>query len=392
MGAESTTEFTISFKNPTVLKYTDGQVETSVLQDSYSEIISATSKISKTGVDSGDTVDITFTLVTNFSSNDGDEIVKSTVSYMLQGKRRYFYFIIKYVDNVDTMYNFTINPTPSNATVTINGQNTNSLSIKEGTEVNYTVTLSGYESKTGTFTITEDTVMDITLKKYYSYFITASPSDAKISIYDYSTNNLIASNAGTMLVDILEGTTIKYVVSKTYYGTQTGNATVNSDGKITVTLVPNPEQEITLTPSSVTTSGGTFSYTDNAVAGVDSTNYARAITKGATLTWVFTGLDEIDDNALITNITAYYRISQSLVNSTSEMSIKANNNEIFNRIDDNVTANITGVQYQMGGDLQTTLYGSAVKSSLTLSAKKDSSVVSTMRWHGATITLKYINP
>ena len=60
--------------------------------------------------------------------------------------------------------NFTINVLkPLDAVVTINGKVTNSVIVKNGTEVTWSVEAPHYEPQSGTQTITEDTVKDITL-------------------------------------------------------------------------------------------------------------------------------------------------------------------------------------------------------------------------------------
>jgi hypothetical protein len=60
--------------------------------------------------------------------------------------------------------NFTINVLkPLDAVVTINGKVTNSVIVKKGTEVTWSVEAPHYEPQSGTQTITEDTVKDITL-------------------------------------------------------------------------------------------------------------------------------------------------------------------------------------------------------------------------------------
>jgi hypothetical protein len=61
-----------------------------------------------------------------------------------------------------------IAPTPSNATVsfsttgTVNG---NSIKVKKGTTVSYTVSCSGYDSKTGTLTVSQNQTLAVALEK-----------------------------------------------------------------------------------------------------------------------------------------------------------------------------------------------------------------------------------
>lgn len=58
-----------------------------------------------------------------------------------------------------TMYTFTINPTPTNATVTLTAsrysQSGNSITVPSGTSVSWKVSASGYTQQTGTHTVTK---------------------------------------------------------------------------------------------------------------------------------------------------------------------------------------------------------------------------------------------
>lgn len=187
------TSFTVSFINPSALSYTEGLTSSSVTEVESSSInatssffdvnpspigyinqeglqkladtttnIASSATLSKTTVEPGETVDVTFTVATKDLSSSSNEVAKSTISYMLQGKRRYFYFIINFIA-AKKYYTFTVNPTPSNATVTINGENTKSVTVKEGTTVNWSVSLTNYATQSGSETITSDITKNITL-------------------------------------------------------------------------------------------------------------------------------------------------------------------------------------------------------------------------------------
>jgi len=58
----------------------------------------------------------------------------------------------------------TINPTPEDATVTINGTSTRSVTVDEGSTVSYTVTRLGYFPKTETIKVMEDMTIDVALE------------------------------------------------------------------------------------------------------------------------------------------------------------------------------------------------------------------------------------
>ena len=94
---EQQASYTVSFTNPTVLSYTDNNIEIEILDDTENEILSANAVVSKLVVNKGETVDVTFNINTKFTSVNTNNSVKAKISYMLQGSRRYFYFIVNYI-------------------------------------------------------------------------------------------------------------------------------------------------------------------------------------------------------------------------------------------------------------------------------------------------------
>ena len=66
-----------------------------------------------------------------------------------------------------TNYTFTINPTPSSATVTLTAsgytQSGNSITVPSGTNVSWKVTASGYEEQSGTENVTSTSTKNVTL-------------------------------------------------------------------------------------------------------------------------------------------------------------------------------------------------------------------------------------
>lgn len=77
--------------------------------------------------------------------------------------------IIPDVPVTPTMYTFTINPTPTNATVTLTAsgytQSGNSISVPSDTTVSWTVSAGGYFDKDGSVTITKDYTLNVSLGK-----------------------------------------------------------------------------------------------------------------------------------------------------------------------------------------------------------------------------------
>lgn len=64
-----------------------------------------------------------------------------------------------------TMKTLTINATPSNSVVTINGEVTNKVEVPYGTDIEYSVELEGYTSYYGSINLIEDKVIDVELKE-----------------------------------------------------------------------------------------------------------------------------------------------------------------------------------------------------------------------------------
>lgn len=67
------------------------------------------------------------------------------------------------------VFTFTINPTPSEAIVTINEEQTRSVTVEEGTKIIWSVTMDNYTPQNGELVVTQDTTLDITLEKISKY-------------------------------------------------------------------------------------------------------------------------------------------------------------------------------------------------------------------------------
>ena len=84
---------------------------------------------------------------------------------------------LKFYDVMRTIFhNLTINPTPSDATVTINGNNVNSVTVASGTSISWSVSADGYTAQSGSLTLTDDTTKDVVLEEkndplYACYFV-----------------------------------------------------------------------------------------------------------------------------------------------------------------------------------------------------------------------------
>lgn len=126
-------------------------------------------------------------------------------------------------------YNLTINPTPSEAVVTIDGVATNRKTVKEGTTVNYSVSLDGYVTKSGSVRVLEDTNVNVALVPLYTFTINPTPSNATVKI----------NNQTTKSVTVASGTNISWSVSASGYTTQSGTLTLTANTTKNVKLVEN---------------------------------------------------------------------------------------------------------------------------------------------------------
>ena len=139
----------------------------------------------------------------------------------------------------------TVNPTPSDATVTINGNTGKTLSVPRGTPVNIAVRKEGYETHiVPQFTATSDVTISVTLPESRPQVTTATiavvptPSDATIKINGEVRN--------TIVLNIGESCTME--VSKAGYATQRKTITVEADYTWIVTL---QQSNFGITPTTV---------------------------------------------------------------------------------------------------------------------------------------------
>ena len=82
---------------------------------------------------------------------------------------------------------------PLDAVVTINGETTDSLVVDKNSEVTWSVEAPHYESKNGTQTVTEDTSIDVTLvANKYTLTINPTPADAVVELNGEVKNSITA--------------------------------------------------------------------------------------------------------------------------------------------------------------------------------------------------------
>lgn len=125
--------------------------------------------------------------------------------------------------------NFTINViSPSNATVTINGSQNNTVVVKKGSQVTWSVEAPHYTSQNGSETVNEDTVKNITLvAEQVTLTINPTPSDADVELNSVSQKSIT--------VDY--NTSVHIKVSKDGYKTHEEDYAVTSTETRDITLV-----------------------------------------------------------------------------------------------------------------------------------------------------------
>ena len=144
------------------------------------------------------------------------------------------------VNLVYGMYTLTINPTPedTNVVLTADGatQIGNTISVYYGTQVYYTVSKEHYVSVSGSTTVTDTTVIPISLT-LENHTITISPTPPE-AVITFSTGT-VSGNSCT----VPYGTTVNYTATLTDYDTYSDSITVVEDAIINITLdhVANPD-------------------------------------------------------------------------------------------------------------------------------------------------------
>lgn len=227
----------------------------------------------------------------------------TSVSYMVEKSgyetQQYIYsaLVADTTTNVNLSRNkvvLRVNPTPSEATVVLTSigaiQSGNMIEVDPGSDVSWSVSLSGYETKSGTVTnIQANQNVDVTLKQLFTLTVNPTPADAKVvlSAAGYTQNN--------NTITVTDGTSVTYTVSKQDYNAQSSTVVVTADKTInitlsrtycTLTIVPTPsDATVVLTSSGGAQSGNAITVTNGSHVKytVSKTGYSTA-TNTITLT------------------------------------------------------------------------------------------------------------
>lgn len=130
----------------------------------------------------------------------------------------------------------TLNTSPENTTVVFEykGQTLTglkSIKVKKGNSVKYTVSASGYQTKSATMTVNSNQNISVTLTAMVTLTINTTPSNASVSfVYAGQTYS------GSKSITVPKGSSVKYTVSCNKYDTKSATVTVNSTQTVNVSL------------------------------------------------------------------------------------------------------------------------------------------------------------
>lgn len=206
-------------------------------------------------------------------------------------------------------YTFAINPTPSNATVTINGEVRNSISVSKGTEVSWRVEAVGHVAKEGTYIVQDDSSIDVSLDlAKFTFTITPTPSDATVIIDGVQRNSIT--------VDY--GTTVSYSVAREGYYSQEGSIQVTENRNMDISLRALRyiafSENFYFTRCSNNSYSGLLNGGEASISKYDLTGGDYSM--GAFYVDESNIITKIPSNATISKVTVYFQYNQSRNNTT----------------------------------------------------------------------------
>ena len=146
-----------------------------------------------------------------------------------------------YLKDID-LRTLTITPTPSDATVTltVDGhpeyvQSGNSISVKVGTEVSYTVAKTNYTTVSSSITVDEDQTLSVSLvQNGFTLTINPTPADATVtlSVNDHPEYVQVGNT-----ITVPNNTSVDWVVSKTGYISQSNSILMHQDETMNIELI-----------------------------------------------------------------------------------------------------------------------------------------------------------
>lgn len=134
--------------------------------------------------------------------------------------------------STEDFYTVTINPTPADAKVVINGLVTNTFTKGKGSTIKWSVAKDGLISKSGTFVLANDVTMDVELLASFS--IVPNPADSVVIINGIQRNN----------IEVAVGTNVEWSVSHPEFETQSGSEIINETVIKSVSIVRYEENDV----------------------------------------------------------------------------------------------------------------------------------------------------
>lgn len=157
-------------------------------------------------------------------------------------------------------YTITVNPTPIDAVVKINGQTRRTAVLAANSICNIEVSRSGYQTYTDSFVVTEDRIFNITLEKIVQENITitvrCTPSDAEILMNGLTTNT----------ITVAKGSSVRIQAYKEGYEPYDMTTVYNQSTTVTIVLNQSVEDNITLTVNTIP--AGAAVYIDGVIGAV----------------------------------------------------------------------------------------------------------------------------
>ena len=193
--------------------------------------------------------DSSFTLTESFNTQDEIAILQNGKNKKVSIDTFLEYLADKVVDS-SKFYNITVNCTPSNAKVTMNGIEGSVQSFKENSSVNIVCSLEGYTKVTKNIpALTEDTVINnvvlTPIKETCKVKVNVKIDDSLVDLllnFDVYINGI---KGDTSVVEKGSRVLVKVTDGNRFYKDFIEYYTINSDTTITVTPTPIPQEEKT---------------------------------------------------------------------------------------------------------------------------------------------------
>jgi hypothetical protein len=163
------------------------------------------------------------------------------VFYNLRNQRPYFLIYNNKLYSLElsrnhnkNKYTYTINTIPANADVTLSVNDNvitdKTITVAEGTIIEYYVSAVGYAPIRGVTVVTGDTLDTVELRSDFTLTINTIPNDANVVLTAAGYNQKGKS------ITVNYGTEVKYTVSKNLYISKSGSQVVTSDNTVSVSL------------------------------------------------------------------------------------------------------------------------------------------------------------